>query len=286
MNYTINKTGAFKNIYSNFLFCIKDNNTKDYLFGDNNISICLETCSNDNNKKISTFIDGCIKSCFNYGFEYEYKNVCYHECPNNTYSFSYDNDNIINDSKICFDQPPQGYYLDINENNYKKCYNNCKSCYGEGNETYNNCSECKDNYTFYNISENIMNCYPICRYYYYFNNSNKYVCTESKECPKEYNKLIADKNKCIDECKNDNIYKYKYENNNQCYQNCPENSSINETNNYTCIPMLINTENTSHVFQDSVSGSHITYECEKIDHLNNNCKFPNIKNEIEIIIII
>jgi len=50
--------------------------------------------------------------------------------------------------------------------------------------------------------------------------------------------------------------------------------------------MLINTENTSHVFQDSVSGSHITNECEKIDHLNNNCKFPNIKNEIEIINII
>ena len=31
-----------------------------------------------------------------------------------------------------------------------------------------------------------MNCYPICRYYYYFNNSNKYFCTEDEKCPKEY----------------------------------------------------------------------------------------------------
>ena len=72
---------------------------------------------------------------------------------------------------------PQGYYLDINEKKYKKCYENCKSCYGEGNETYNNCDECKDNFTFYYNTKNIGNCYPICNNYYYFNELNNFICT-------------------------------------------------------------------------------------------------------------
>ena len=78
---------------------------------------------------------------------------------------------------------------------------------------------------------NISNCYEICNYYYYFNKSNEYHCTKDFECPEEYNKLIENKSKCIDECRNDNIYKYNYKN--KCYQKCPEGTIINETN-YTC----------------------------------------------------
>ena len=57
-------------------------------------------------------------------------------------------------------------------------------------------------------------CYEKCKYYYYFDESNKYHCTGSFVCPDEYNKLIAEKNKCIDKCENDDIY--KYEQNNIC----------------------------------------------------------------------
>ena len=163
LNSTINITSAFNRTSENLVFCIKDNYTKNYLFGVDKMSICLEPCSNENNKKINLLIDGCVKSCTNNRFQYEYNNICYHECPNNTYSLYYDDDeDNINNSKECLDKIPEGYYLDIYKKKYKKCYENCKSCYGEGNETDNNCDECKDNLTFYYNSENIKNCYPIC----------------------------------------------------------------------------------------------------------------------------
>ena len=146
LNQIINKTSVIKNTPSDLIFCIKDNYTKNYIFGNDKINICLEPCSNDINKKIGIAYDGCVKSCLNNGFEYEYKNICYHECPINAYPLFYDDKDIINESKECFDQAPQGYYLDINAKSYKKCYELCKSCYGEGNETYNNCIECKENY--------------------------------------------------------------------------------------------------------------------------------------------
>ena len=146
LNHSINKTSVIKNTPSDLIFCIKDNYTKNYIFGNDKISICLEPCSNDINKKIDIDYEGCVKSCLNNRFEYEYKNICYHECPTDTYPLFYDDKDIIIESKECLDQTPQGYYLDINEKSYKKCYELCKSCYGEGNETYNNCIECKENY--------------------------------------------------------------------------------------------------------------------------------------------
>ena len=86
----INSTKAISGTSENLIFCVKDNYTKNYLFGEDKISICLEPCSNDNYKKINESIDGCVKSCYNYGFEYEYKNICYHECSKN-----------INNENIC-----------------------------------------------------------------------------------------------------------------------------------------------------------------------------------------
>ena len=82
---------------------------------------------------------------------------------------------------------------------------------------------------------NISNCYEICNYYYYFDKLNELICTES--CPEEYNKTIKEKNKCIDDCKNDDIYKYEY--NNICYEKCPKNNYLNETN-YICYPIKNN----------------------------------------------
>ena len=50
-------------------------------------------------------------------------------------------------------------------------------------------------------------------------------CT-NKDCPSEYSKLIEGKNRCIDDCKNDNIYQYEYQN--KCYKECPEGSIKND----------------------------------------------------------
>ena len=74
--------------------------------------------------------------------------------------------------------------------------------------------------------------YDRCEYYYYFNIYNQYNCTLKKECPKEYNKLIIDKNQCIDKCSNDNIYRFEY--NNSCYIICPEGTYISNFDNFLC----------------------------------------------------
>ena len=67
------------------------------------------------------------------------------------------------------------------------------------------------------------NCFKNCSNYHYFDiNFNKYYCTPYLNCSGFYNKLIPDKNECIDNCIKDNEYKYKYEN--KCYKQCPNNT--------------------------------------------------------------
>ena len=168
---------------------------------------CTDKCSNDDTDK------------------YEYNNTCYDKCPNDTYLLE-DNDNLI-----CYNKPPSGYYLDSINQTFKKCYETCNKCNIGGNETLNNCIECKFHYHFYNNSMNITNCYKICENYYYFDKENKYHCTENSICPEEYNKLIINKSKCIDECKKDDTFKYEY--NNICYQECPK-ELIQDEINYIC----------------------------------------------------
>ena len=93
----------------------------------------------------------------------------------------------------------------------------------------NNCITCKSNFSFYNNLENISNCYHTCEYLYYFDESNNFHCNET--CPEEY-KLIINKTKCIDYCKNDDSFKYEY--NNTCYQGCPNNTYLLEDNDFIC----------------------------------------------------
>ena len=122
-----------------------------------------------------------------------YNNICYNKCPEGTLTYE--------DTNICFNYIKKGYYLDKNDNIYKKCYENCNDCNEKGDKENNNCIECKDNYIFLNDSINNNNCYKKCKYYYYFDEFNNYTCTINNKCPDEYNKLIKEKNKCIDECK-------------------------------------------------------------------------------------
>ena len=123
----------------------------------------------------------------------------------------------------------EGYYLDIRIEKFKRCHFNCKTCSGEGFLENNNCDLCKNNFIF--IEKNDKNCYEKCKYYYYYDELNKYHCTVGEECPKlKQYKLILQKGKCIDECKNDD--KYRNEFNNTCYEICP-NGTI--PNNYICV---------------------------------------------------
>ena len=278
----LNISNVFRNVDTNNIkICINDNYTKSLLFENNIISECEDSCFNEINKKIDIINNTCIESCKNNGFQYEFNTICHEECPNQTYILSSEEYND-NDSKECVIPELKGYYLDIDK--FQKCYKNCNYCHGKGNETYNNCKECIFNYTFYTNPDNIKNCYPICNNYYYFDESNNFTCTTNLKCPENYNKLILNKKKCVNECINDDIYKYEY--NNKCYQTCPENTFFNETNNYTCIFKLINNENITQKLITTTSNSEIVYECKNQNTLNNNCNFLNIENEIEILDII
>ena len=191
--------------------CIDDcKNDDEYIYEYNNE--CLNECP-ENTK---TYVEGkkCVNSCTNQQFEYN--NKCYDDCPSGT-------KRLFNIKRICAETIPENYYLDNNDNIYKKCYDKCKKCSQLGDDTNNQCNECKDGYKFITDTyANSKNCYSICNYNYYFTGYNQYVCTNSNECPSPYNKLISDKKKCIDDCKNDNQYIYDY--NNNCKQTCPTNT--------------------------------------------------------------
>ena len=68
------------------------------------------------------------------------------------------------------------------------------------------------------------NCYEKCQYYYYFNETYHYICTEN--CSGTYDKVIIEKKKCTNNCQKDNIYKYEYDK--ICYEKCPNGTIYSE----------------------------------------------------------
>ena len=106
-------------------------------------------------------------------------------------------------------------------------------CYSKKKNIYNNniCQNCGHNfYPIYNNSDININCIEAmnnhCTYYYYFNiTSNIFYCTNDKNCPNDYNKLVPYRNECIINCENESIYKYEYDN--ICY-NKKMNQSVND----------------------------------------------------------
>ena len=157
----------------------------------------------------------------------------------------------------------EGYYL--KNNIYKRCYPNCKKCNEYGDENENKCIECIDNFILINDSEITTNCYEKCKYYYYFDSSKKYHCTIDNKCPDDYNKLNKDKNKCLNDCRNDKENKYDY--NNICYKICPEGTipnnyicevkNMNDSDISECTPLklfnnLCNTHNKNSTYKDNM----------------------------------
>jgi len=228
LNSFINTNSTLKEIIQYFnsdktKYCVNDPDTAKFLFGDKAVSDCTNICFNKN-IKLDIETNECIVSCSTHNYELEYNNICYHECPEDTYL-------TVNNSQICHDKTPEGYYLDLDEKIYKYCFYSCEYCYGEGNEINNNCTKCRKGFiNLINGNLEERNCYKICKYYYIINDLNQYECTENPNCPENYNKLITEKNKCINDCKRDNIYKYEY--NNFCYIECPKGTI---PNNFICL---------------------------------------------------
>ena len=182
------------------------------------------------NDSVLKTIDKCNIKCNNCSLESIQNNDLCISCNNNQNYYQKYNDILnINNFINCYNHL-EGFFLF--NNTFYECYQTCKDCYGFGDENNNNCSSCNLNYIFKTDYENDSNCYEICIYYYYFDSNKKHKCTENRACPDKYNKLINEKKKCVNNCSNDNLYKYEY--NNICYEKCPNGTNISSYNKYIC----------------------------------------------------
>ncbi|MBQ4209072.1 hypothetical protein II654_01400, partial [bacterium] len=198
---------------------------------------CIEYCKDDDKFNFKFEYDGtCVQSCSEGQYEIEGgQKVC--KCMTNT--TCKDCPSSGNPNKLC-KTCNEGYYPKAIEssNEFKSCYNSdsitknyvligdkyelcyesCAECDDKGTPENHNCKICKTGYSKLNNGKDD-NCYPDCNNYYYFNESNHYICLPEKKCPDGY-KLIAEKKKCIKNCKDDNIFNYIYEYDGTCVQSC------------------------------------------------------------------
>ena len=117
---------------------------------------------------------------------------------------------------------PSGFFFNDANKYYEQCYERCASCEYGGNSKNNNCTSCETGFILNHESNNNKNCVVKCPYYYY-NYYGVHKCTFTSQCPEDYNLLIEEKKKCIQDCSTDDIYKYQY--NGKCLTNCPMNTS-------------------------------------------------------------
>ena len=94
-------------------------------------------------------------------------------------------------------------------------------------------------------------------------------------------KFIIEKNKCLDNCYDDNIYKFEY--NRLCYKKCPDGTNAPLTNSFLCKNITFETlTNKIDKIEEEIK------ECNIIDFINNLCKMSdnkevnikNIKNQL------
>ena len=186
---------------------------------ENNENTCLELekCEICNEESISK--NKCIKCNNKKGYYF----------LNNTFSKE-----IINEEYIdCVNSTskPKNFYFNKKKKIFNPCFETCATCIYEGNENENNCTSCSPGFISKPEINNSSNCIINCLYYYYYTTYDQYKCTRDLHCPEGYNFFIKDKGKCIDSCEKDNIFKYEF--NEECFKECP-NNTYNEENQYIC----------------------------------------------------
>ena len=166
----------------------------------------------------------------------------YHQCFNI----------YINYEKIFFDRESECF---------RPCYDSCKTCKKKGNADFHNCLTCEKNYLFRENDKDLPknNCVFNCTFPYYTTTDGQYRCSKNNQCVTEKNILIKEKNKCIDDCKNDDIYKYQY--NGNCVQKCPDNTN---NDNFICIEK--NNDNCK-IYGSEIELKDFNYDNESISNL-------------------
>ena len=203
---------------------------------------CEDVCFQDS-IKININNKNCINDCQNTNYKYEYKKICYENCPENTLISPINKYLCLEDlycnklSKLynyelteCIDELPEGYYInDEIKKTIDKCHSDCKTCSNKADEYSSNCLSC-----FYpkiddEINENnFINCYKDPEYYYLDKDIYRPCYETCKSCTG-----VGDlsNNNCI-ECKAN--YSKVDNNNNNCYGNCKYYYYFDSLNIYHC----------------------------------------------------
>ena len=122
----------------------------------------------------------------------------------------------------CIINSPKTIYNLIKDNNCTMIY--CDNDWKKKQNLLVLNSEICDNDQELNLdSGEYYKCYPKCDNYYYFNQSNNYICLDKKECPDNYKYLIEEKNQCVSDCKLFPDFPIDFQK--KCYNSCPLNIS-------------------------------------------------------------
>ena len=146
---------------------------------------------------------------------------------------------FVEGTKNCFQNPPDGYFFNLDKEVHSKCYDKCKTCSKLNIGKIHNCLSCYPNDLLYN-SSNCLNC----KY------NNKYANYEQTEC--------------IDSIP-DGFYVNNTEYNtiDKCHKNCLTcNKGSNNDNNMNCLTCdnangFYLVENTNNCLQDPYPGYYL-----------------------------
>ena len=209
--------------------CLKCNNEQNYHFHPENESFCIKTGELIN---VNYYLDPdedkykiCNERCFNCSGPDETNCI---SCNNSKGFYFKENDN----SHKCYskDDIGDGYFIDLDNNIFKKCNERCFSCEQLGNDTHSNCIKCLNNE-------------------YHFDPIIPNHCIKEDELP--------DINYYFDT--DDDIYKL-------CYETCLKCSGPNETDCISCN----NTKGLYFKEDDIVKICHSINEIEKGYYLDLN----------------
>jgi len=225
------RMNSFNNNCSNNILYSVFYDKKDYQIINKNALSEFELISLDNKR----YLENDNIKCLSMNDESAKYNLCT-SCnkPENFFEAEFPDGGTLGDVTIpegmveCYsnDTKPINFYLDLNDDKYKPCYETCETCEEGGDGEENNCLTCAFNHMERPDDPNSKNCVTKCIYSYYYTPYGYYKCQNSSNCPSDANLYIQDIKKCTDDCKKEKGYENQY--GGQCYKDCPQyTTSIN-----------------------------------------------------------
>ena len=165
------------------------------------------------------YTNNCIEHCDLFLYEDSQHNECVNCKESGKYFYKGE----------CVDTILDGTYeSNIFYGTLSPCYSSCKRCTSLGDSTDHKCTECNDAYEF--DTNLFSNCNPKCdltQFYFYYDSSNQFHCTTSRQCPLSYPILIESDNHCITSTQCANLNKYIHES--KCVSQCPNGYKVEES---------------------------------------------------------